>query len=84
MTDIITVEYDLPSHWASALINDDTSGMEDSEIQDMNDTLDRIEALEGGLVHCLDVKDEQEFARPDFGLPYGNVATFVFQIIPKE
>lgn len=84
MTDIKIAEYTLPSHWASALFYGDTSGMEDAEIQDMNHALDRIEAIEGGHVHCADVKDDEEFGMPDFGHLRGNISTFVFMITPKE
>lgn len=31
MTDIITSELDLPAHWASALVNEDFTGLEEAE-----------------------------------------------------
>ena len=70
--------YILPSYWASALINGDNSGLEDSEIKEMNDFC-------RGLGPCVDVSDENPFSwnndANDLG---GAVATFTFQILETE
>jgi hypothetical protein len=36
------ITYILPSHFASALINDDNSGLEDDEINELNEWLDNF------------------------------------------
>lgn len=73
-----TETYVLPVYWASALINDDASGLEDSEIEE-------IDAFCDGLGPCVDVSGENEFSwtndANDLG---GAVATFTFQILEKE
>ena len=47
----------LPSYWASALINGDTSGMTPDEIDQMNRTL----ALHDGWTVVGDVEDSERF-----------------------
>jgi hypothetical protein len=54
-----TIEYDLPSCWASALINADPTELEDNEIAQ----LDAFLAGEG-LGYCLGCSDESFFAVP--------------------
>ena len=80
---IKTTDYELPSYWASALINDDWSGLEDDEIRHINDVLGWL----GLKAHfCLYVADDQEFRRSpsyypaNYGLLDGDYSTFTFQL----
>lgn len=68
--------YTLPSHWASALINGDTSGLDDVEIR-------QLESVERGenLGHCVGIvgDDTDHGPEPDFcryhdAQPYGVLA----------
>lgn len=53
-----TETYTLPAYWASALINDDNSGMEDQDILDMQNWL---ETNKPG--YCAEVSEEAFFGR---------------------
>ena len=48
--------YTLPAHWASALINDDRTGLEDEDERELDSWL--AWAKPG---HCVDVTGEPEF-----------------------
>ena len=72
----------LPSHWASALINDDWSGYEQHEIDQIENVL-----FDSGLskYHCVDVIDEGFMSCPSYWpasyeLLADNYATFTFQL----
>ena len=80
---IETDDYRLPSHWASALINADLSGMEDDEIKQMNETLEGL----GLWRHkCLDVADDESFQQcpsyihSSYGLLAGSYSTYTFVV----
>ena len=74
-------EHRLPSHWASALINGDESGMEDQEIDEMASILKHLGV---DSCTCLDWFDENEFELPpsyihsSYGLLAGAYSTFSF------
>ncbi len=51
---IQTETYILPAYWASALINDDYSGMNDEEIAILNTWYDKIKP--GSCVGCSEVE----------------------------
>ena len=51
-----TTTYTLPAHWASALINDDATGLSDDEHDSLNDWLS---AYRPGS--CIDCTNEPEF-----------------------
>ena len=77
---IETTEYLLPSYWASALINDDWSGLEDDEIAQIHDVMGWL-----GLKSCLcTVADDHGFRRcpsyypASYGLLDGDYSTFTF------
>lgn len=73
-----TETYVLPSHWASALINDDYSGYTDEEAME-------IEDFYNDLGPCIDVTDEEEFRWVnDANRLGGAVATFTFQVLEKS
>ena len=78
-----TIDYKLPSHWASALINDDWTGYEDYEIYMIEDLL---KGHDLDKYFCLDVADDSEFMqRPSYihssyGLLAGDYSTFTFQL----
>ena len=75
---VTTTEHRLPSHWAAALINGDTTGMEDQEIDAMTSTLKHLGVNSSS---CLDVTDYQDFEHPPSYIPWllaGAYATFSF------
>lgn len=57
---IQTAEYTLPTHWASYFVNDDCTGMEDSEIADADGWWYSTFEF-GNTVACVDVKDDNDF-----------------------
>jgi len=71
---MITNTYTLPSHWACALVNDDTSGMEDEDEAEMDAWLARE-----GPGYCVGVSGEPEFRTSnDAGTLACDCLTFVF------
>lgn len=76
---IMTTEtYILPAHWASALINDDYSGLSDSDHNEVvNFLFDNKERLGG----CVDVSEDTWFAHSNDAHTLAcDVATFTFRI----
>jgi hypothetical protein len=80
---ILSDDWRLPTHWASALINDDWTGYDDDEIKQIRDVL-----FYTGLnkYFCVNVADDSSFQqRPsylvaDYGLLAGDYSTFTFQL----
>lgn len=72
-----TATYTLPTHWASALINGDWSGLDEHD----EEALTRVMHGEA-LPDCLDVHDDSTFCKYHDAQPYGVLAcdcsTFVF------
>ena len=72
------IEQTLPVYWASYLVNNDGSGLEDGEDKQVAETLSRLELSD---CECVDVKDDSHFHTPE---PYmnwldaGAFATYVF------
>ena len=67
----------LPSHWASALVNDDWTGYDAAEIEDIQMFL--INELDG--LRCLDVSDDSSYQLAPSYYPWllaGNYSTFTF------
>ena len=67
----------LPSYWAAALINDDWSGLEDAEVDTLNNFLDN--ELCG--LRCVDVADDSSFQLAPSYWPWllaGDYSTFTF------
>lgn len=78
-----TVVLKLPVFWASALVNSDESGMQDSEIEQLNQFVyDFCEQF--GSCHCIDVSEDTEFMIYHDAIQYGilacDVAEFTFSI----
>jgi hypothetical protein len=72
---IETVEYLLPAHWASALINNDYSGIDDKEERELSDWIELQK-----LGNCISCSDEQEFTKHnDANALAGDCLTFTFQ-----
>jgi len=69
------VELTLFSHWASALINDDFSGLSDEEAVIVNDFM-----IEFDFLYCVDVKDDNHFTNTHdmHGGMAGDCSTFIF------
>jgi len=80
MADPQFIEVKLYSHWASALINGDYSGLEDEEEGDLNEYLSE-EAPKHDMFYCVGKADDNHFGRPDIPawLP-GDISTYTFQI----
>ena len=80
---IKTTEYELPSHWASALINDDWTGYEDDEIEHIHDVLGWL-GLKSYFCHSM-YEDHGFMKAPSYypasyGLLAGDYSTFTFQL----
>ena len=72
------IQVRLPMYWASCLINGDDSGLDENDIQAIDETLGLLN-LEAS--HCVDCSDENEFERAPAWAPWllaGGYATFTF------
>jgi hypothetical protein len=70
------IEVRLPIYWASYLVNDDASGLEDGEEDQVKETLEYLE-LDKWI--CVDVKDDISFEYPFLpDLLGGDYCTYVF------
>jgi hypothetical protein len=66
--------YELPSHWASALINDDRTGLSDQDERELDEWLGM--AKRG---HCVGCSDDPQFKRSnDAGTLACEVLEFTF------
>ena len=75
MSTLKFTEYVLPAHWASALINGDDSGMEEEEIEEMDQWLKHIKPA-----FCVACSDEIEFRhRCDADVLACDCLTYTFQ-----
>lgn len=74
------VDVTLYSHWATALLYGDYSGLEPSEEAELDAWLDS-EASEYGMFVCVGVSDDKEHGTPDIrgALPW-DVSTYQFQV----
>lgn len=71
-----TIDFTLPSYWASALANGDFSGLEPGDAADVRYWLDTEPDIAGD---CLNVSDEEYFVNfNDAGGPAGNCLTYTF------
>ena len=69
-------EVRLPIYWASYLVNNDASGLEDGEEKQIQETLEYLE-LDKWI--CVDVKDDISFEYPFLpDLLGGDYCTYVF------
>lgn len=65
-------EYSISEHFISAIINDDRTGLDDDEEQDLNDFLDKLPTSEG----IWDIADdESNFTRCDICNMYSECLT---------
>lgn len=76
--------FELPTFWASALINGDTSGLSDEDEKALDAFTDWM-VKEYGSCHCLDVQGDGDNFRwrhdaTSFGVLACNVADFVFDV----
>lgn len=70
------IEYRLPAYWAGALINSDYSGLEENEIDELNDFLETIPNE-----YCVSASSEQYFAHNNDGSPMAcDCLDYVFHI----
>ena len=70
------IEVRLPIYWASYLVNNDASGLEDGEEDQVQQTLEHLE-LDKWI--CVDVKDDISFEYPFLpDLLGGDYCTYVF------
>jgi len=66
----------LPIYWASYLVNDDASGLEENEETTIQETLEWAELTNH---ECIDVKEDISFEKPYIpGLLAGDFCTYVF------
>ncbi len=69
-----TITYRLPIYWASALINDDYTGLSDEEEKQIKDFLETAE----GRPVSVDFETEGFYRHNDAGTLPGNCAEFIF------
>ena len=80
---MVIEEYTLPAHWACALVNSDTSGLDDEEEAAL-DAFTEYMVEQYGQCWCLDCDEETWFTRYHDATCYGiggcDVATFRFDV----
>ncbi len=72
------VEVRLPIHWASCMINGDDSGLDDLDLELIDDTL---RLLNLHAVNCIDCTDENDYEMAPSWAPWllaGGYATYTF------
>lgn len=67
---IETYTYTLPAHWVSALINDDSSGLDDEEEQELTGWLEHEKPG-----YCVGCSDNQEFQ------PFNDAGTLACDVL---
>lgn len=81
-----TVIRTLPSHWASALVNGDESGLENEDIEALNAFCESMIAQYGSY-YCVDVSEDEQFMRWHdaewFGVGACQVADFTFDVTER-
>lgn len=87
MTSELTFEtYELPAHWAVALINGDESGFDDDDSDALGRFTDDMIARHGQC-HCVDVSDEPTFMMYHDARAYGVLAcdtlTYTFDVTKR-
>lgn len=79
-------QFELPVHWAAALINDDTSGFEPEEEEALNRFIDWI-VLEYGQAWCVSVGDDIYFSNihdaTSFGIGSCDCSVFSFDVTKR-
>ena len=79
------VEYILPAHWASALINADTSGLSDDEEKELDDAMRYLGQGKrfGNAIACT---DEPQFrvCHNAAGVLACDCLTFTFPLLPEK
>ena len=73
------VEVNLYSHWASALVNGDYSGLEPDDEAELEGWVEG-QVADYGMFYCVGKEDNDHFGDPDNGGLPGTVATFTFQV----
>jgi len=74
----VTTEFatiDLYSYWASALINNDWSGLDELDTQELRRALAELNISSGAFV---DVSDETFFGIPECSGAKGDIATYTY------
>lgn len=82
MSKIKITNQDLPSYWASALVNGDESGLEDEEQEQLD-----AWTKDNPNLYCIDVSEETFFSKyhdaADYGVLPCDCANFTFQVITE-
>ena len=76
-----TIDFNLYSHWAPALIYGDYSGLESEECIEIDTWIsDMLDCYE--MFDCIGCSSEEtsEFGVPDIGGLAGGLSTFTFQV----
>ena len=79
-------EYNLPSYWASYLVNSDPSGLDDQEIAEVDEWVNNeIKKNELSSFHCVSASEAPFFARDnDANSLGGDVLEYVFHAVSYE
>jgi hypothetical protein len=74
------VDVELYSHWASALVNNDYSGLDEADIAELEGYVEN-ERADNGMFVCTGKVDNNHFGQPDIrGALPGEIATYTFQV----
>lgn len=77
---INTVTVELPAHWASYLVNGDSSGLVDYHGESLEDVQARLASAGVKASQCVDVSDPFDATDDVTGL-FTSMATYTFQVV---
>jgi hypothetical protein len=84
---MIIETFELPSHWATALLYGELDGFEDEDVQAI-EGFERYMHVNFGSCFCVEVSDDTDFKRwhdaCQFGVLASGVSTFTFDVTPEE
>jgi len=79
--EIKTIEYKLPAHWASYLFNNDASGLEDGEQEEIDSFIERESSP--FPIHFVDCGESYFSRSNDANSMGGDVCDYTAQVLAK-
>ena len=78
---IEVIKEQLPSYWCTYLINGDSSGLEEGEEEEIEQTLQQLQTWHGRELRAVDIEGESHFSEPPYHLAHllaGDYCTYIF------
>ena len=78
---IEVIKEQLPSYWCTYLIYGDSSGLEEGEEKEIEQTLQQLQTWHGRELRAVDIEGEPSFSFPPYHLSHllaGDYCTYIF------